>query len=405
MTIVTAFHGPLSVYNRSGGLLYRNRSHHSYWDVDPVRGTKSTYVYSATDVLTRSECHADTKCVRNVVEEINLTTGRVNSIFSRIRRGTINNEWHDIDRINDTHYAIADIKRNEAYIVNVRTGVTVWRWNAQDAFPLSSGGSNAFGTNFPGDWTHLNDIEVLDDGRIMLSLRNQDAVIFINRTTGFQKNWTLGSDNEYDIMYEQHNPDYISKSNGGPAVVLADSQNNRIVEYQRTDGKWEQTWVWSDSEMLWPRDADRLPNGNTLITDTNSGRIIEVNKSGKKKTVINYHGPGRIYESERVGTGDESAGGPSARTANLQSRGMTTVDGKASHTIERSRLQNLWSGVKQVLPTKILNAIMFVKPTWLTFSDIGRMIGIGIVIAAWVCLELLWTTLSISIQSPVRVHR
>jgi hypothetical protein len=74
------------------------------------------------------------------------------------------------------------------------------------------------------------------------------------------------------LFYEQHNPDYIPEERGGPAVLVADSENGRVVEYGRTpgngtpvtDGTWERTWQWRDGRLQWPRDADRLPNGGWL---------------------------------------------------------------------------------------------------------------------------------------------
>ncbi|MFB6187541.1 MAG: arylsulfotransferase (asst), partial [Halobacteriaceae archaeon] len=77
-------------------------------------------------------------------------------------------------------------------------------------------------------------------------------------------NKTLGTNNNHSIIYEQHNPDYIPEKDGGPAVVVADSENNRVAEYQYLDGEWNRSWVWRDSQLRWPRDADRLPNGHTL---------------------------------------------------------------------------------------------------------------------------------------------
>lgn len=50
-----------------------------------------------------------------------------------------------------------------------------WEWDAQRDFLTSSGGA------YPKDWTPVNDVGVLKDGRIMVSLRNQDRVVFLDR--------------------------------------------------------------------------------------------------------------------------------------------------------------------------------------------------------------------------------
>ncbi len=56
----------------------------------------------------------------------------------------------------------------------------------------------------------------------------------------------------------------------------------------------------------WPRDADRLENGNTLITDSLNKRLVEVNRSGE--TVWSYNTPEVPYEAERLPEG-ETVGG------------------------------------------------------------------------------------------------
>ncbi|ERG90009.1 MAG: hypothetical protein J07HQW1_00022, partial [Haloquadratum walsbyi J07HQW1] len=108
---------------------------------------------------------------------------------------------------------------------------------------------------------------------------------------------------------------------------------NRIVEYQRVNNTWLRTWTWGEGLLSWPRDADRLPNGNTLITDSNGGRVIEVNKQGNIVWSVEMTTP---YEAERLGTGDESSGGQSADTLGLESQNSLTagISGSENKKIE-----------------------------------------------------------------------
>jgi hypothetical protein len=39
----------------------------------------------------------------------------------------------------------------------------------------------------------------------------------------------LGAEDEYDTLYEQHNPDYIPEERGDPAILVAKSQNNQLL--------------------------------------------------------------------------------------------------------------------------------------------------------------------------------
>jgi len=363
----------LVAFNPDGSILYYNDSHTRYWDVDPVPETRTTVEYMFADHLEPSACPNTTNfaqrrvdeevwneyeaarstdaCTRNGYERVNLTTGEVTRVWSETTPGKEATRYHDADRLNETHLAVADIYLDRVFVVNSTSDQTEWTWNASSAFPRETGGP------YPEDWTHINDIEVLEDGRLMVSARNHDRVVFLNRS-GLIEGWTLGEEDNYSILYEQHNPDYIPTARGGPAVLVGDSENNRVVEYQRTGDSWEQSWVWRDTRMQWPRDADRLPNGHTLITDSNGNRVFEVDKQGEVVWSVNIAFP---YEAERLGTGDESAGGPSATQANLDSRTGSLRD-------------SLLIIAKQLIPGKYLNGLMYITPVWMGFLEVLELV-------------------------------
>ena len=382
--ITTSMQGDnrIVAYAPNGSVLYYNSSHLIYDDVDPSPHGKRTITYLATEWMDRSECGATEACSRNVIERVNLTTGETERIYSRVTAQS-QNHWHDADRIGPHRWLIADIAHDRAFVVNATTGVETWSWSAQDAYHVRSGGI------FPGDWTHLNDVELLPDGRIMLSLRNHDAVAFVHPERGYRTNWTIGADGNHSRLYEQHNPDYIPASRGGPAVVIADSENNRIVEYQRTDGDWRRTWQWNDTELRWPRDADRLPNGNTLITDTNGGRVIEVNERGEVVWKVTVEGP---YEAERLGTGDESAGGPAAARAGLESRTVTgTAEARDNPFLEEiaDDAVELWA---KSVPSTVSNPLLYVLPPWIGIVELGGLLFLPVGLLGWGAAELYWSS-------------
>nr|WP_240147512.1 arylsulfotransferase family protein [Halorussus sp. JP-T4] len=288
--------------------------------------------------------------------------------------------WHDVDVINDSHILVGDIGNEAVFVVDTTSGIREWTWTAESDLPITGGGS------YDRDWVHINDVELLDDGRIMVDLRNQDQVAFLNRSGGMIANWTLGSENDYETLREQHNPDYIPKSEGGPAVIVADSENDRVVEYQRvggengTDARWNRTWTWTDERMQWPRDADRLPNGHTLVTDTIGDRVFEVNRRGE----VVWNAPvDRAYEAERLGTGDESAGGPSAASADLRSHAPATVDGPTDRLEE---------AVRGAVPIGVQNGLLgYFFPWWMGFYDVLTVFALAGVLLVWAGLELWWS--------------
>ncbi|MBX0302221.1 aryl-sulfate sulfotransferase [Halomicroarcula sp. F24A] len=401
ITVATesARYGTIMAWHPNGSRLYYEDEHTKYFDVDPVAETAATVEYTATDTIHTEgpDCRAP-PCARNLVERTNLTTGETTVIRSRYDDTETAAEWHDHVRVGESEILIADMNADEVLLVNTTTGLTEWRWDAQNAFPVTGGGP------YPGDWTHLNDVELLDDGRIMVSLRNQDQVVFLERETGIQTNWTLGADDQHGILHEQHNPDYIPEARGGPAVVVADSENSRLVEYQRTNGSWEQSWTWADAGLQWPRDADRLPSGNTLVTDTHGDRVLEVAPNGSVVWSVPLAHP---YDAERLGTGEGSSSGESARRANLTSRSVGADGGgggqagDSSAKSDRDAVVAVAKLLRQVVPSRWLNAVYYVAPVWVGVAEaVATVVGLATLLS-WFLLELRWRLPPAGLRLPV----
>jgi len=384
ITAGTGVDGAILAYSPSGRIEYYNETYDSYADVDPVPNTSSTVLYVANSQVEIPGCP---NCLRNVVETVNLSTGETRRLHTHIDYFEASVRWHDVDQLDDSRLLVADIDEDTIFVVNTTTDQTDWLWRTQSEYQLSSGGS------FPDDWTHVNDIDRVEEGRYMVSLRNQDRVVFVDRETGLDEAWTLGTEDNYSRLYEQHNPDYIPEENGGPAVLVADSENNRIVEYQRTaDGKWTQSWNWQSVNLQWPRDADRLPNGHTLIAATNSNRVIEVNQDGDVIWSVPFTKP---YDVERVKTGDGSTGGPSANKAGLTAVNTSGVERSSGETQNRSLLTSLskqvWFVIKDAIPSWLLNAVLFVMPSWIQFTDLPLLVLMGGSTFSWAIFEFRWS--------------
>jgi hypothetical protein len=368
-----------------GSTLYYNETYDYYFDVDPVPGTERSVEYVAVDFV-NDNCDLESRvtggrpCSRNVVERVNLSTGEVERLFDYKTRPKDIGGWHDVDRIGEDRFLVAGSTNDRVFVYNTTTDLIEWQWSAQSAFETESGGL------FPSDWAHLNDVERLPDGRFMVSARNQDQVVFLDRETGVDDEWTLGSEDDYDTLYEQHNPDFVPAERGGPAVLVADSENNRIVEYQRTDGEWEQTWTWQDASVQWPRDADRLPNDHTLITDSGGDRVLEVDERGEVVWSVPVDTP---YEAERLGTGDESATGRAASTIpDAESRTAPSATATDPGVTAEIRVVSL---ARAVLPPLLLNGIVFVTPPGFGVIHVvaaGLLLG---TLGLWALVEFRWS--------------
>lgn len=279
----------------------------------------------------------------SVLERIDPVTGE-HVVVDRLR--TVE-DAHDIDALGDGEYVTVDKgdERNRVLVYNRTRGSIVWEWRFDehpDRFPQDGGGP------YGDDWTHVNDVDEIADGVFMVSVRNFDQVIAIDRETK-EIRWTLGADDDYDVLFEQHNPDYLEGENGTPTVLVADSRNDRVVEYARVDGDWERTWVLEGGGLDEPRDADRLPNGHTLVTDRRGHRVLEVTPRGE--VVWEFYTPWQPYDAERVGT-EPGSEGPTMRQ--LGAGGSHQLSGSAG--FGTARIEDCygfltgWDGGSQLVP-------------------------------------------------------
>lgn len=407
--------GTITAYEPDGSILYYENERTKYFDVDPVDDDPLTVEYTATDTIhTEGPTCGSPPCSKNVIERTDLETGETDVLVERYEPQEIAAEWHDADRIGENRFLVADIHADEVFILNTETGVKEWAWDAQADYPVDEAGP------YPGDWSHINDVEYIDDpgsevnGTVMVSMRNQDQVVFVDPEEGLQEEWTLGAQNDHSILYHQHNPDYIPTDQGGPAIVVADSENGNIEEYQREGDEWTQTWEWSDQWMQWPRDADRLPNGNTLVVDSHGNRVMELTPDGEGGWEAAWEvGSTMPYDAERLESGDESEGGESAQQLGYESR-TPNEDAGASAESESGFdplgaivgfFHEIGLFIESFIPHRIHNAILFISPVWMGTAHFAA-IGVGILTAlAWVGTEVAWQLRDAGVRARLPVYR
>ena len=252
-----------------------------------------------------------------------------------------NSEVHAVDRVREGTYVFTDM--DEERVVMVENDSVVWEWRASTFYDAPPDPTSR-------DWLHINDVDHIGDERFLVSVRNANQLLVVERGAGVVEvvNEDDGGDDEscrqggrlqdFDgdgdvrcgdpsVFREQHNPQWI----GPGAVLIADSDNDRVVEVHETDdGVWEVAWVVSEVNGLglhWPRDADRLPNGNTLITDSLNKRVVEVDPDGTAVWSVDTtggDGPNIPYEADRLPYG-EFAGRFSAPSNPTPGNGSTNV--------------------------------------------------------------------------------
>ena len=134
----------------------------------------------------------------------------------------------------------------------------------------------------PGDFFHLNSIEILPRdvpglgrrGHLLISLRHLDLVAVVDPESG-EFGWVWGPGE----VEAQHHPSLLDNGH----VLLFDNGPwrgySRVVEVAPASGEivWEYRGDPPSSFLSPSRGAcQRLPNGNTLITESDAGYMFEV---------------------------------------------------------------------------------------------------------------------------------
>lgn len=155
-----------------------------------------------------------------------------------------------------------------------------------------------------GDYLHTNSIEILDGtgarklpeatpGRILLSFR-EIGTIAIMDVEKEEIVWAMRGP-----WLRQHDPDLLANGN----ILLFDNQGHvgpggitRVIE---VDPKTQEiVWTYAGTPEQ-PFESEvrssqaRLANGNTLITESDGGRLFEVRRNGE--IVWEWHNPARAH--------------------------------------------------------------------------------------------------------------
>lgn len=174
---------------------------------------------------------------------------------------------HDVDRLPNGNTLInrgnGDTKDSAQVIEVDPQGKIVWSWYAKSAYdkpPYSSISREG--------WTHINAVTRLPNGNTWVDLRNFNITAEVNPAGAVV--W------QYDWSSIGQNPHEPELQPNGNILVNLHPQPNQIVEVNPKTSKVVWKLIIPGTPEFHPetRDADRLPNGNTLIN--NGVSLIEV---------------------------------------------------------------------------------------------------------------------------------
>ncbi|MGE0312905.1 MAG: aryl-sulfate sulfotransferase [Lautropia sp.] len=161
-----------------------------------------------------------------------------------------------------------------------RRGRTVWTWRAwehlsPEAYPILP-----FFDRF--HWPMINGVNLTRDGLVLMSLRTTSGLIAVDRASG-RTAWQVGP----DVLSGQHTPEEVDDGR----ILVFDNGNfrhgsstpfSRVVELDPAT----RAVAWEYADPVRPAffsafmgGAQRLAGGNTLITESATGRLFEVTPS------------------------------------------------------------------------------------------------------------------------------
>lgn len=210
-----------------------------------------------------------------------------------------------IPRINDAQPVIEDM-----VAVLAPDGEVLEQYSLLECFESSAYDSLLADMRTQGDVFHTNAIEVLDGslahispvfqkGNILISVLYLDTIAIVDPQLR-QVVWALSGVQD-GMWRRQHDPRLLA--NGHMLVFdnCGRDGQSQVIEFEPLDGSV--VWKYTEEKDILFFSATcgtsaRLPNGNTLITESDNGRAFEVTPTGR--IVWEFHNPHRAGENNEL---------------------------------------------------------------------------------------------------------
>ncbi|MEE2941015.1 MAG: arylsulfotransferase family protein [Planctomycetota bacterium] len=133
------------------------------------------------------------------------------------------------------------------------------------------------------DYFHANGLAFDGPSRVVLCLRNVDALVTVDLSSGE----VVGAIGPGTLDWP-HAPSFVRGPDGSRRLLAFDNGKHRgwsrVVELDPASGEvlWE--WRGTDQRPLWSElrgYAQRLPGGRTLVTESERGRAMEIDAAGR----------------------------------------------------------------------------------------------------------------------------
>jgi len=302
---------------------YRDPAAHQIGDFEILEDGNILYMTEGAPKIIR---YAD----RTIVWEHRKIAGHHSLILTPM--GTlmmIVSEWFDVEH--EPWWPVYKVHGDKIIEMDLDTHEIIWEWRLRDHVdPVEHHHEKEMAKIVDGSrpWSHCNTLKYYEnlafEGRlyatVLLNSRHLDTFWMIDHATGdilwsCGQHGTLGrQEPPAEILFSHaHDVEIIHSGN----FLMYDNGNYRPELFSRAlelridpvVGTAEEAWAWTEPDPRlydWAMgDANRLPNGNTIITNSLSGRIVEINPAGEKvwEMTMRHPIPGvfhSIFKCERI---------------------------------------------------------------------------------------------------------
>jgi hypothetical protein len=196
--------------------------------------------------------------------------------------------------------------------INVGTGQVLWQWDSDQHVGITASYAGKPGRK-PYDYFHMNSIEQLPNGNLLISARNTWGVYEIDKQTG-RILWTLGGKHsnfkmgpgtsfawQHDARI--HKDGTMTLFDDGAGLYKTESQSRGLhlyLDYQAHRVKLLRAWTHSPPLLTYSQgNVQLLADGNTFVDFGSSPYFAEFDYGGKQLFSVHFPKPIQTYRAYR----------------------------------------------------------------------------------------------------------
>ena len=196
--------------------------------------------------------------------------------------------------------------------IDVSTGQVLWQWDSDQHVKVRASYVGKPGKS-PYDYFHLNSVQQLPDGNLLISARNTWALYEIDKQTG-RILWALGGKHSSFKMgagtsfawqhdARSHNDGSITLFDDGAGLYKTESQSRGLhlrVNFKAHRVTLIHAWMHNPSLLTYSQgNVQLLLDGNTLVDFGSSPYFAEFDGSGRQVFSIHFPKPIQTYRAYR----------------------------------------------------------------------------------------------------------